>query len=138
MNVFLSCYLTTSTTRKEKTGPKKNLETMDNWSLISEAEHEYNKQNFARTLELCVLVADTDITGCAWYRIGILYLLGEGVEKNRCIATECFTKALPLLLQQPTTNTLAMCNLGYMYNEGLVVEKDKSRAMEYYTSVRSS
>jgi TPR repeat protein len=64
--------------------------------------------------------------GMAQHGYAVMFLEGEGVEKDAQKAIEWFEKAAEQGMQGSLTT------LGMMYQDGYGVEKDEAKAMEYY------
>ncbi len=63
----------------------------------------------------------------AQINLGVMYIDGKGVKKDKRIAFEWFTKAAE------QGNASSQFNLGVMYNQGDGVKKDKRIAFEWFT-----
>ena len=66
----------------------------------------------------------------AKYYLGLLFVWGEGVEKNEKIAMEYFREAAET---DNTKNVDAMLRIGDMYYRGIGVEEDINQALKWYT-----
>jgi TPR repeat protein len=70
----------------------------------------------------------------AQFRLGMMYYLGRGVPQNRIIATEWIRKALPDVRRQAQEGVAwAQADLGSLYEDGLIVERDTKTAVRWYT-----
>ncbi len=69
----------------------------------------------------------------AQFRVGVMYNLGRGVERNAEMARQLIHKALPAIQNAATSGEAwAQADLGYLYEDGLVVAKNDTEAVRWY------
>ncbi len=69
----------------------------------------------------------------AQFRVGVMYNLGRGVEQDAEIAQRLIRKALPTIQDAATSGEAwAQADLGYLYEDGLVVAKNDAEAVRWY------
>lgn len=93
-------------------------------TVHAEALKAYRQKDFDKAKELWLSEAQSNDQAMA--NLGIMYLKGDGVEKDYTQAREWFEKA------SRYDNDSANFNLGLMYQTKLGVEEDVTKAIEYF------
>eukprot|EP01124_Arcella_intermedia_P000862 TRINITY_DN10454_c0_g1_i1.p1 TRINITY_DN10454_c0_g1~~TRINITY_DN10454_c0_g1_i1.p1 ORF type:complete len:379 (-),score=69.87 TRINITY_DN10454_c0_g1_i1:20-1156(-) len=81
--------------------------------------------------------ADGPRDGHVLFRLGVMYHNAWGTNKNDSLSAQYFEAALNSLEPLRLTSSIAMCDLGYMYENGFGVSKDKIQAFTYYQNSAS-
>ena len=93
-------------------------------TIHTQALKAYKQKDYTTAMELWLKEAESNDQAMA--NLGIMYLKGDGVEKDYAISREWFEKAARY------DNDSANFNLGLMYQTKLGVEEDVNKAIEYY------
>ena len=93
-------------------------------TVHAEALKAYKQKDYTTAMNLWLSEAESNDQAMA--NLGIMYLKGDGVEKDYDKAREWFEKS------SEHDNDSANFNLGLMYQTKLGVEEDVFRAIEYY------
>src|SRR5690242_4907159 len=100
-------------------------------SLLNTAEKEFLRNNFRLAFELFSSLCELDQTGHSYFRLGIMYKEGKGIYQDYIKMKYYFEKAFPLLLKS-NNNAEVWTDLGFLYRNGEVVQKDLNEAFKYY------
>ncbi len=97
----------------------------DTQSFFAKGKQFYKEEKYQEALRWYRKAADAGDTK-AQNNIGIMYVLGNGLEQDYQEAMRWYRKAADV------GDTRAQTNLGYMYEGGYGVEKDYKEAMRWY------
>ena len=98
---------------------------------LLKATKAYDNSDFALAYELLQPLCDNDIPE-ALSMLGVMYQLGDGVERDGLKAVTYLERAVEL------GQGVAAHNLGTIYTTGLPgVEADKSQSMSYYKKAKA-
>ncbi|MCE9648842.1 MAG: sel1 repeat family protein [Parvibaculum sp.] len=86
-----------------------------------DAKAAFERKDYAEAAKLIEPLASQG-DAAAQFNLGVLYINGQGVERNAATAASWFDKAAR------QGNALAQLNLGILFREGMGVEKDLPRA----------
>jgi len=121
------------TSSSEKTPPKQSEEQqLFDRQYLTNGLTAYYKGEYETANALLQPLADKGISR-AQFRIGYMYYLGRGLDKNRTEADRVIRAALPAVLKfAKEGRAWAQSDIGSLYEDGLVLPKDYSEAVYWY------
>jgi len=116
-------------TVRSQFGPFEKSEQTD----LQRADHAYEFKNWKLAYTLYKQIQRETPNGHVYYRLGVMYKNGHFAKLNEKKSKDYFKLALDKLGPlADTSDCEALCDLGSMYEYGEGVEKNHTKAVEYY------
>jgi len=101
--------------------------------MLLEANHNYRYGNYKAAYALYKILEQQRPNGHVYYRLGVMHNDGLGIPKDSEMSNYYFQLAVPLLQEQVEKGVPeSECDLGYMYEQGYGVQRDKILAVKHY------